>query len=147
VNIEPFIDQTATNVLHRTMSSVNNFYYLARFNVDYLKNMYVMWQNKKSVLDLADDNQLPDHNKAQKLKMINYFKNAVLKNIYTDTTIFGMRKDENSPIVITDGIHRAIGIQKALLEDPSVRDKINLRILLFEGKDIASIPDYRLSIP
>jgi hypothetical protein len=84
--------------------------------------------------------------KKKKLRKINQSKQAVLENTFTDTTIFGMRKDETSPIVITDGIHRAIGIQKALNEDTSIKSKIYLRLLLFEGNRISELADYNLSI-
>ncbi|MCL4365701.1 hypothetical protein M1437_00560 [Patescibacteria group bacterium] len=115
-------------------------------NLDELSNMCVMWRDKKLLKEYLLDENIPNHQKDEKLRKINQSRKAVLENIYTDTTIFGMRKNANSPIVITDGIHRAIGVQRAVTEQPAVKEKICLRLLLFEGEGIASLDDYNQSI-
>lgn len=108
---------------------------------------YVIWRNRKSIKDLAiNDNNIPKDKRKEKLEKIYHFKEAVQGNKYTDTTLFGMRPSLESPIVIGDGVHRAIGIYKAYLQDDSLKTKVNLRLLLCEGKFISSIPDYVLSI-
>ncbi len=147
IGVQSYIENIATNVLIRSIAYHTNLYYLVNFDLDNLQYMFVMWQNRKSIMDLTNNSNIPNHNKEDKIRKIEYFKNAVLQNRYTDTTLFAMRIDKDSPIVITDGIHRAISIQRALVEDPSIKEKINLRILLFEGKRFEELDDYRLSIP
>ena len=142
------LDQNATGALHMMLNSMcSSITYLEKFDLEHLGKLYVIWRNRKTVNVLSNDENIPDYNKQEKLIKINFFKDATLNNIHTDTTIFAMRKDENSPIVITDGIHRAIGINKAIRESPKIIQKINLRILLFEGNGIQNLDDYVLSIP
>lgn len=115
-------------------------------NLNDLDKMFVMWQTGGSLATFLNDKNIPDHGKEEKLKKIDFCKKMILKNYFTVTTIFGMRKNETSPIVITDGIHRAIGIYRAIMEDPLVIEKITLKILLFTGEKIAELPDYIKSI-
>ncbi len=70
----------------------------------------------------------------------------MLNNRFTDTTLIGMRKNKIFPIVIGDGIHRAVGIYKAYLRNNNIQDKLNLRLLIFEGEPISQFDDYKLSI-
>lgn len=139
------LDKNATGALIMMIQKCTNFEYLI-VNLSLLGDMYVMWRNKKTVLELVNDENIPKDKMGKKIHRIEFFKNVVLKNTHTDTTIFGMRKDQFSPIVIADGIHRSIGIQRALQVDPNIKEKITLRILLFEGVSIYSLDDYRLSI-
>jgi hypothetical protein len=139
------LDSNADGALRMMISKAKNFHYFI-LDLSQLGDMCVIWRDRKKITDYLKDENIPDHQKVEKLKKINQSKNMVLKNIFTDTTIFGMRKDTNSPIVISDGIHRAIGIQRAIVEQPSVKEKICLRLLLFEGPDVAELEDYKQSI-
>lgn len=141
------LDENATGALRMIASNATKASYFSNVNLERLKEMYVIWRNRKSVLELSSDENIPEDNKEDKLKKINFFKHAVTNNSYTDTTLLTMRKDETSPIVITDGIHRSIGIIKALIKNPNIKKKVNLRIVLFEGGKIAELEDYKLSIP
>lgn len=112
-----------------------------------LGKYYVMWRNRKNIEEMAsDDSNIPKHELKKKIGKINFFMETVLENIYTDTTIIGMRPDQNSPIVVGDGIHRAIGIFKAYLKENSIKNRVTLRLLLIEGQHIAYLEDYKLSI-
>lgn len=143
------LDTNATGALHMMLSSntLSKISCYEKFDLEKLGELYVMWRNRKNVNELSVDENIPDHNKKEKLDKISFFKNAVLNNFYTDTTLLAMRKDSNSPIVITDGIHRALGINRAIIEKPDLIKKINLRLILFEGEGIQNLEDYTLSIP
>lgn len=140
------IDQNATGALVQMISAAQNFVYLI-LTPNELGNMYVIWRDKKKIAEYLKDKNIPSHNKLEKIRKINQSKTAVLKNLFTDTTLFGMRPDDNRPIVISDGIHRAIGVYRALKIDPSIERKLCIRLLLFEGSEIANLEDYRLSTP
>lgn len=139
------LDQNGTGAFFMMISQLIGVSYLV-VDLNTLGNMHVVWQNKKTLSELSKDENIPNYEKVDKLRKINHFKKAVLENFYTDTTIFGMRKDDNSPVVISDGIHRAIGIQRAFMENPTIKEKITLRILLFEGNGIGKLEDYYKSI-
>ena len=112
-----------------------------------LKDCFVIWRNKKTIHEMAtNDENIPKHNQEEKIDKIKLVEKSVRKNEFTDTTLFGMRKDRNSPLVITDGIHRAIGIYKVLLKNPKLKEKMMIRLLLVEGDHIENIDDYRLSV-
>lgn len=140
------IDTNATGFINIVLGR-GNCVYFNNLTMDELGQCFVMWRNKVTVKDMASDkSKIPDHNKSDKLKYIAFSEKNVLENNFTDTTLIGMRKNEASPIVIGDGIHRAIGIYKAYLSDNSIQDKLNLRLLLFEGESISKLDDYVLSI-
>src|SRR3989344_7710752 len=101
-------DANATGLLGNAFSKHTTCGYYT-VELELIKDMFVNWRNKKTLNEMLEDGNIPDHEKTEKLRKINLVKKAVLENIYTDTTIFGMRKDTNTPIVIIDGIHRAIG--------------------------------------
>jgi len=139
------LDNNATGALLMMISTASNFIYTI-IDLNNLGSMRVMWRDRKTLTDYLKDENIPNHNKEEKLKRINQSKKIALMNLFTDTTIFGMRKDINSPIVISDGIHRAIGILRAFVEKPSIKEKICLRLLLFEGEGISKLDDYKYSI-
>jgi hypothetical protein len=140
------MDNNATGAFYMMINACKMCQYIV-VDLDELQHMYIMWRQGKTVLEYTTEQNIPeDDSKPEKIRKINQSKKAALENLFTDTTIFGMRKDENSPIVITDGIHRAIGIQKAINEDSTVKRKICLRLLLCDGEKIAELDDYRLSI-
>ncbi|QQG40519.1 MAG: hypothetical protein HYV37_03040 [Candidatus Levyibacteriota bacterium] len=139
------LDQNATRAFSMMLSNSDQVSYFI-IDLDILGAMYVMWQNRKTLTELSQDKNIPNYEKEDKLRKINHFKKVVLGNLYTDTTIFGMRKDDNSPIVISDGIHRAIGIQRAFMENPTIKEKMTLKILLFEGNGLGKLEDYYKSI-
>ncbi len=138
------VDYVPTRVLQSLapISSQQNWHYYFFKNPIELGELYVMWRNGKKIKELANDDKfLGEH-----LDKVNLVYEAVKNNQFTDTTLFGMRSSENSPIVITDGIHRAIGIYKALEENAKLRDLIWLRLLLFTDKKISLSDDYKLGI-
>lgn len=137
------LDQIATNFLIMALSvgdmkvSVHN-----NFDLSLLDKMFIPW-GKVTVDEIASGKQISKHEWDQKQKKFNFFKNRILKCEFFDTTIFIVRKNENFPLFIIDGVHRAIGIQKAILEQPTVKDKINLRILLVESPNMDQLEDYK----
>lgn len=140
------IDSNATGFLHM-ISGRDSVVYYSNLDLESLGTHYVIWRNRKSIKELAiNDNNIPKNKRKKKLEKINFFKEAVLENKHTDTTLFGMRPNPKLSIVIGDGVHRAIGIYKAYLQDNSLKMRVNLRLLLCEGDYISSIPDYALSI-
>ena len=141
----PFYDVNATRALEMALSKSTTIQYLKSVGIKHLGEMFVMWRNKKSIHELSEDKNIPNHNKKAKLEKIEFFKRKILENSFTDTTLFGMRKNKDSPIVIIDGIHRAIGIYKAYLNDKQIEKKVCLRILLCDGENIAELDDYKLS--
>ena len=139
------LDENATGALLMMIDAASNFTYTI-VDLNNLGSMRVIWRDRKTLTDYLKDENIPNHNKEEKLKKINQSKKVALMNLFTDTTIFGMRKDINSPIVISDGIHRGIGILRAFVEKPSIKEKIYLRLLLFEGEGISKLDDYKYSI-
>lgn len=139
------LDQNANSLILAAMHRSDNFTYNTIAPED-LGDFYPVWQERHSIATMvADENFIPSHEKEKKLEKINYFYNAVLANKHTDTTLFGMRKDSNSPIVIIDGNHRAIGIYKAWQKKTNI--PITLRLFLIEGSQISELEDYNKSIP
>ncbi len=139
------IDNNATGALY-LMAGAGAMPVYGIVNLDNLGAIYVMWQTGKNIKDFLKDENIPDHHKDEKIKKINLCKKTILENYYTDTTVFGMRKNDASPIVITDGIHRAIGIYRAMVESPLVKSKVMLRMLLFTGEEVGGLEDYKKSI-
>lgn len=137
------LDQIATNFLIMALSvgdisiSVHN-----NFNLNLLGSMFIPW-GKVTVDEIASGKRISEHEWEQKQKKFNFFRDKILGCEFFDTTIFIIRKEENLPSLIIDGVHRSIGIQKALLERPAVKSKINLRILLIESSNMDSLEDYR----
>ncbi len=144
------IDSNATGFLKMVLETKVTVTYYCEVDIKELGKHYVMWRNRKNVEELAkDDDNIPyqsELDKKNKLKKINYFKKMALKNKHTDTTLFGMRPNQESSIVIGDGVHRAIGIFKAYLKKKPIKNSINIRLLLIEGEHIALLDDYKLSI-
>ena len=141
------IASNASGALTMALSVSNQCRCLHHICLEDLKKFYVMWRNKLTVLELSNEESLPEHERGIKLQKIKYFEKVALSNTYTDTTIFAMRPRENTPVVIIDGIHRSIGIVSALKKNTNIQKKINLRMILFEGKDIEFLQDYCLSVP
>jgi len=139
------LDVNATAFIIRAINKSSTCLYID-LSLDKLGEMFVQWRNKKTVSEMALDVNIPDHQKVDKLEKINRVKESISGSIFTNTTIIGMRKDQDSPIVIFDGIHRSIGIYRAVSNDQELNDKICLKLLLFEGEKIGTIPDYTESI-
>ena len=129
-----------------TLGEANITYHEVK-DITNLGKYYVMWRSRKNIEEMAsDDSNIPENEPKKKLRKINFFMEAVLENTHTDTTIIGMRPNQNSPIVVGDGIHRAIGIFKAYLKENSIKKRVTLRLLLIEGQHITYLEDYKLSI-
>lgn len=142
------LDTNANGALNNLMfKNANSCSYFIFENVNEIKELNVMWRNGQTVEELSNNETLLKQYKGkEKLTKIEMVAKAIEKNIYTDTTVFGIRKDNTSPIVITDGIHRVIGIFKAISKDPSIKNKICLRVLLCESPDFEQLEDYHMSI-
>lgn len=137
------LDTIATNFLKMALSvedvklSVHN-----NFGLNILGDMFIPW-GKVKVSEIASGEKISEHEWDRKQAKFNFFKEVILKCERFDTTLFVIRKDENSPFLIIDGVHRAIGIQKALGEKPQIKDKINLRVLLIESVNMDKLSDYK----
>lgn len=142
------LDPNATGALNNLMfKKTNSCSYFIFEDIDEIKKLNVMWRNGQTVEELSDNETLlKQHEGTEKLMKVEMVATSVKKNIYTDTTVFGIRKNNTSPIVITDGIHRVIGIFKAISKDPSIKNKICLRILLCESPNFNQLEDYNMSI-
>lgn len=140
------IDQNASSLLAKFYGLADNVIYLSHFDMDNLKDLFVCWRGKQTVLDYAHKDLLPEHEGEKKEKYVQFSKEMLLANKHTDTTIFVATPAINAQWMIFDGIHRAIGIQRAMDSNPEVRDKTNLRILLLVGQSISTDEDYRLSV-
>jgi hypothetical protein len=142
------IDTNATNFIKIFLQYAGvNFVYHSKYDLNALGTMYAPWQNQESVNDLATRQKTSAHNQKSKETQFEKVKNDVLNNQYTDTTIFAARPNDQAPILIIDGIHRAVGIQRAILQDPNIKSKINLRVFLIVGDPIKCLEDYQKSIP
>lgn len=142
------LDQIATNFLNMALQaglSAGNLKISVfnNFDLDLLGSMFIPWGPKVKVIEIADGTKISDHEWEQKQNKFNFFKDHILKCEFFDTIIFIIRKAENSPFLIIDGVHRAIGLQKALLEFPKLKDRINLRILLIESINMDQLEDYK----
>lgn len=141
------IDENATGLLIGALAvgGIKNVVYIQKFDLDELPNLYSPWDGE-TVGELASCEKISENEREKKLERFNFFKECVLENKYTDTTIFAVRRNARYPIQIIDGIHRAVGIQKALIDqnvDKEVlKNKINLRILLVDSEDMIKYPDY-----
>lgn len=139
------LDPNATSFIVRAIDKHSECAYID-VELDRIGHMYVQWRNKKTISEMVEDNQLDEHERSEKIMRIARAKDSALKNIFTCTTIFGMRSDHNSPIVIFDGIHRSIGIYRAYMEDPDIQRRTSVKMLLFEGDNFKTVDDYILSI-
>jgi hypothetical protein len=139
------IDLNATNALKLVLRHATDIQYVT-YSVDEISDFFVMWRNKKKISELVDESNIPEYEKQDKVKSIDFFKDAFINNSHTVTTLFAMTTNMNAPIVVTDGIHRAIGAYKAFNEEPKIISTLELKVLLLIGEDIASLDDYRLSI-
>jgi len=138
------LDTIATNFLTMALSvgdvkpSVHN-----NFDLGKLGEMFIPW-GKTKVFEIASGKKISEHEWDRKQAKFNFFKDRILKCEFFDTTIFIVTKGENFPLLIIDGVHRAIGIQKALTENPDLKDKINLRVLLIESPNMNRLHDYQV---
>lgn len=138
------LDAIATNFLMTALSvgdiklSVHN-----NFDLDKLGDIFIPW-GKVTVSEISSGKKISEHEWDRKQAKFNFFKDRILKCEFFDTTIFVVTKGESFPLLIVDGVHRAIGIQKALIENPNLEDKINLRALLIESPNIDRLPDYQV---
>lgn len=137
------IDQIATNFMMIALSigdvaiSVHN-----NFNLDNLSGMFIPW-GKVTVSKIASGEKVSEHEWDKKQRKFNFFKDKILAGKLFDTTIFVVSKGQGFPILIIDGVHRAIGIQKALIEKPQIKDDINLRVLFIESQNMSKLQDYQ----
>lgn len=137
------LDQIATNFLVTALSvgevnvSIHN-----NFDLKLLDGMFIPW-GKVTVDEIASGKRTSEHEWVQKQKKFNFFKDQILKCNFFDTMLFIVGKDDKSPLLIIDGVHRALGIQKAVIERSNVKDKINLRILLIESPNMNKLEDYK----
>ncbi|OIP25328.1 hypothetical protein AUK11_00785 [bacterium CG2_30_37_16] len=138
------LDTITTNFLIMAISvgevklSVHN-----NFDLDQLGNMFIPW-GKVTVSEIASGKKISEHEWDRKQAKFNFFKDRILKCKFFDTTIFVVTKGENFQLLIIDGVHRAIGIQKALIENSDLKDTINLRVLLIESSNMSRLPDYQV---
>lgn len=138
------LDEIATKFLIMSLSvgdvmfSVHN-----NFGLDRLSSMFIPW-GKVKVFEIASGEKISEHEWDRKQGKFNFFRDQILKSGFFDTTIFVVTKGENFPLLIIDGVHRAIGIQKALIENPGLKDKINLRVLLIESSNMDRLSDYQV---
>lgn len=138
------LDAIATNFLMMALSvgdvklSVHN-----NFDLDKLGDMFIPW-GKVTVSEIASGKKTSEHEWDRKQAKFNSFRDQILKYDFFDTTVFVVTKGENFPLLIIDGVHRAIGIQKALTENPGLKDKINLRVLLIESPNMDKLSDYQI---
>lgn len=137
------LDQIATNFLVMALSvgdvnvSIHN-----NFDLNLLGGMFIPW-GRVTVNEIASGKKTSDHEWEQKQKKFNFFKDQILKCNFFDTTLFVVRKDNKSPSLLIDGVHRALGVQKAVFENPNIKAKINLRILLIESPNMNKLEDYK----
>lgn len=137
------IDPIATNFLIMAISVENvKLSVHHNFNLDNLGNMFIPW-GKVQILEIASGERTSEHKWDQKQRKFNFFKDKILACKFFDTTIFVVSKGRESPMLIIDGVHRAIGIQKALIEKPQIKSKVNLRVLLIESQNMFKLKDYR----
>ena len=145
------INYNATGLLHQMLqaigTSINSELIYAELEFSELAEMYVVWHNKKTIKEMIHDKNIPEHNKSDKLKKIEYSKIAATENVYTNTSLFAMAPTKESPLVIIDGIHRAIGLYRAFNENPKIQNKTSIMCLLGYGSVISNIDDYIKSIP
>ena len=138
------LDAITTNFLMMALSvgdvklSVHN-----NFDLDKLGDSFIPW-GKVTVSEIASSKRISEHEWGRKQTKFNFFRDRILKCEFFDTTIFVVTKGENFPLLIIDGVHRAIGIQKALIENPGLKDKINLRVLQIESPNMIKLHDYHV---
>lgn len=137
------IDQTATNFI-RLAIKYNPFPFLyPSYPIEKLKDFYVPWDGE-TVGELADGTKISEHNKEVKIKKFNEFKDLFLNNKHKELTIFAVTKEEENPILIIDGVHRAVGLQKSINKSKRLpKENINLILVLFKSRHIQCMPDYK----
>ncbi len=139
-------DKNATILLANYYSLADSITYLKKFDLDRIKDFFVCWRGGLTVSEYAAKNLLQEHEGDKKEKYIEFAKDFALKNEHTDTTIFVVASSPTAQWMVFDGIHRAIGIQRAITADPSIKEKINLRILLLVGEKVSEDDNYKLSV-
>jgi len=137
------IDKNATSFLNQaiTVSGTTPTIY-SRYDLDELGNMYVPW-NGERVEELAMGERVSTHEWGDKIKKFNFFKKAASRDGYYEATIIAVRKNKNSPTLIIDGVGRAVGIKKAIIENPGRIKEINLIVFLIESEGIVKMLDYK----
>lgn len=137
------LDTIATRFLMMALSvgniklSVHN-----NFDLNQLGDMFIPW-GKVKVSEIATGEKISEHEWDRKQAKFNSFKDQILKCEFFDTTVFVVTKGEGFPFLIIDGVHRCIGIQKALIEKVQLKGNINLRILFIESQDMDKLQDYK----
>ncbi len=70
------IDHNGTGFI-RMVLGITNCFYFSNFTIDELGRSFVMWRNKIRVKDMAaEENNIPDHNRSEKLKKSLFLKPA-----------------------------------------------------------------------
>lgn len=137
------LDSNATNFLTAALT-VDNIQFSVHngFDSSLLGEMFIPWGRVK-VSEIASGEKTSEHEWDRKQEKFNFFRDVILRCEHFDTTLFVVRNSEKSPYLIIDGVHRAIGIQKALAGKPELATKINLRILLIESPNMSRLSDYQ----
>lgn len=129
-NCEMTIDKNASAFIRQAIKNGGVVTVYANSNINELKNFYVPWDCDK-VNDLAHDKRNSEHEWTTKSSKFEYFRDRYINNPHQDVTIFAERL-VGGPILIIDGVHRAVGLQKALNLQKSIEQHINLIVVLFE---------------
>jgi len=137
------IDKNATSFLNQAIAVTGKTPVIhSQYNLDDLGDMYVPWDGEK-VEELARGERISTHKWENKVKKFSFFKKSASREGHYEATIVAVRKDKNSPTLIIDGVGRAVGIKKAIIENPKRRKEINLIVFLIESEEIVKMLDYK----
>ncbi len=142
------IDEIATRAFQAALCFNPQITLLEKITPEELDNFFVMWREGNTyyqVKDYAIAQKTSGDKWSDKKVKILFTKSAVLKSTYFDTTIILIQGLAKEPILIIDGIHRAIGIRMASLENKNV--SVNLRGILITSPNMSNcIADYSLLV-
>lgn len=137
------IDKNATSFLNQAITVAGKTPVIHfQYNLDDLGDMYVPWDGEK-VEELARGKRISTHEWENKVKKFSFFKKAASREGYYEATIIAIRSGKDSPTLIIDGVGRAVGIRKVILENPARKNGINLIVFLIESQEVVNLPDYK----
>lgn len=135
-------DEIATNFIRQAIEYNSNPRLFSHYSLEVIKDFYVPWDGEK-VGELADGTKISLDKKEEKEKGFNYFKNLFLEDKQKELTIFAITKGDDDPVLIIDGVHRAVGLQRAINKSKGLlNNKINLILVLFKSLNFHKMPEY-----